>query len=287
MLESLAAIACLLLQAQRGQPRKDAPRPMNTVRDAIARTLEAMAGRAAEAHARLATQDAGDIEHAIPGLDRDMRALYEAADATRRYLTLYREPVHALYDPIAAARAQSAHLVGPSLASMMAKQFTGDSEQVTECLRLVVDNARLETGGAISLAVHPDGHPPRIEVHINQGATLPGAFQLTAAYTIDFDDFSERWNGATAGGRIEAACGGLAMNLRGTRRPPKSCAWANDALAPVSPLVRILTPWRGAIGHFEHGSGADEETRALYAQVLEKVMSFVKQSQSRLRNGMP
>lgn len=260
---------------------------MKLVRDALYRVFADLESNANAAHDRLAALRVGEIEDALPGLDRSLRALFEAADGAKRYLTLYRESVHALYDPIAAARAQSAHLVGPSLASMMAKHFTGDSEQVTECLRLVVDNGKLDHGGAISLAVHPDGHPPRIEVHVNDAASLPDVFTLAGGFEIPFDELSERWNGATDGGRVETGRGGLVMNLRGTRRPPEACPWANHVLAPASQLVRILMPWRGAIGHFEHGSGANEETRTLYAQSLKKAAAAIKQAKSQIPNETP
>jgi hypothetical protein len=213
---------------------------------------------------------------AFSELDLTLRDAQALLDACRRFATLVRPSSHAPYRPVHLLRRLSAQLSAPSCAQEAAADVElprGDEAQVAECLKLLVDNARLPQGGSLHHSAFLDNDEPHITMSLAGGGRFDEPL-LLGPFAFDAEAFQACWRAATAGGAVERDDGGVRLWLTGDADVPGGLKQAAAAAGPAGRAAQALMPWRGAIGVYDEGYASVEESLRLYRQASETARRY-------------
>jgi len=215
------------------------------------------------------SQDVASVQQSLmrdddPNLDSRLTGVYYRAAACRRFLTLYRPPRHATFEPAATLRNVSGQQMPPSAKASTDSPMTahGDEEQVGECARLVVESVRMLVGGGMQFALFEGDDELHIAFRVSEGGKFPEKLFLGKMFDIPMREFMERWAAATEGGEPI----------------PEPVDKFGHALTPLARAVRRLRPWGGAAGYHEDGLVSPEETRKLYNDTVQRVQDAIDES---------
>lgn len=225
---------------------------------------------------RLAGDDAiADIGGA---LDRDFRNAFDALDGLYGYLTLFRPSSHATYDLLAFVRRIGAHRapVNDSLMPSGTTTFTGDTEQIAQCLKMAWSSISRGRPEWMSTRVYLEGARSRIEISTSSDTERFARFTIAAPLGLSADEFGQCWAAATRGGRIRIGSGVLEAFVSGDAQLPLPDPRAASVLPTVRTMVRALSPWRGAIGHYEDGLVGTDDTRHIYQATAEQALEAIQ-----------
>jgi hypothetical protein len=220
------------------------------------------------------------LPNIIPEMDLNLRESWKLAEGCRRLFILHREPVYTPYDPVEVLRRHSGEcrleLDGPMPAG--SRSCLGDSEQVLECIRLLRDNVTLGHKGSLRTEIVTEGSSPRVLLALGGKGTLPTTLQMDGLYQFDIDMLGRRWTAATNGGHMAITESAVLFYLEGDREVPVSLASLEETLHAVIRLARLLSSWRGAIGHYEPGMVSCAEIQSLYRDTVVAGMTLIDEA---------
>lgn len=222
------------------------------------------------------------IEEVGGAVDRNLREAFGALDGLRSYLTLFRPSSYETYDVLTFVRRIGAHRVPvhDSLTPSGASEFKGDTEQIAVCLKAVWNTLTRGRAEWMSTRVYIEGSRSRFEISAGRDAAECAQFTVAAPLSLSVVEFGLCWALATCGGRFRTGSGVVEAFVRGDVDLPL----LDPRAASIAPLVRTaartLSPWRGAIGHYEEGLVGVDDTARIYRGTIERALVAVRQIRS-------
>lgn len=198
-------------------------------------------------------------------------ALRDAWLATRKGLrvtTLFREPEHALYDPVQVLRDKAFQSVPVAVEGAARRYCSGDEAQVVEGVRLVMESFSLGDGGRLRAEVAMNDGVPRVVLTLSGRGAPPRGLSLDEECRLSFDDFALRWIGATAGGHVALSDDAVMLYLEGDRPAPELHLHRPELAFGFARAEKALRSWRAASGHYEPGYADPNEVRSIYLEAI-------------------
>ena len=212
-------------------------------------------------------------ENLVPQLDINLRTIQANADALYRLAVLLRPPNPEEYDPIKTFRILSGHidltLNTHNNVSLQPLICIGDSEQLYECIRLLLQNAHLQTGTRLRAEIIIEGIP-RILLRFLPSGSFPIFITVDGRLDISWEQLKNTWTAATQGGHLTWSEETLSCFLRGDQAvlPTGEDAPETRIAEVMRHLARHLRPWKGAIGHYEPGYLSSDDLLPMYRKAV-------------------
>lgn len=186
-------------------------------------------------------------ESASPSLDDALRAI----EACHGFVTLFRAPVFAEYDPRALIEAcVDSHDERRVFEADPLPALVGDSESIAVCARALIDAVELYEDSFLVVRLTQDGDVPVVQLDLDGPGKVPARLLVGGELPLGLDVLDERWTIATRGGRIDRTSNGAVMRLRGLREPP-SPGDLDDALPRLVSAARASI--RAALAELDAG----------------------------------
>lgn len=254
---------------------------MSDVHALLRQSLEGPRDLLVEVGALLQRSAEADVPEIVPEMDLKLRDAYVSANACRRLMTVLRRAVPADYDPVRTLREKAFQnvLAGVDAEAPQAyRLISGDAEQVVECVRLVMENTHLDSGGRLNVRVTPEAGNARVVFQLHGGGRLPEGISVEGVHTFTLEAFADCWIDATAGGHIGMNEEGVVLYLEGDRTRPVLREELGAPLKALNNMTRRLRAWRGAVGHYEPGLVGHAEAFAVYRDTVDRCLGDLEQA---------
>ncbi|MBI1320315.1 MAG: hypothetical protein GC168_15415 [Candidatus Hydrogenedens sp.] len=254
---------------------------MASVVEAAERLAEKVRGQCREAivgAGALVEKEGGVLEDALGEADLALRDAWLLARRGLRVITLFREPESAMYDPVQGLREKAFMNVPVAAEEGTARRYcNGDEAQVVEGVRLMMESFTLGEGARLRAEVTAAKGTPRVVLSLTGAGRTPRALELDPDFTIQLDDFAQRWIGATTGGHLALSDDAVLLYLEGERPAPVDHLYRPDLAHGFTRAEYALRSWRAASGHYEPGYVDPVEVRGLYLRAVEEALQALDQ----------
>jgi hypothetical protein len=251
------------------------------LRDALAQALDQL-----EQAQTALTNASGASEGLFHELDRSMRWAAELAEASRRFALLFRPPRTAPYDAAALLRILSGQVPALAVEQQGPPRDVeeGDQAQILECVKLLVDNARLNVGDSFNFAAVLEGDAPHYALVFSSPAgSWADPLRLRNLMDLSRNEFSDVWTNATGGGYATWMPDGVQLFLQGDAPQTAADEAFHHAGAALDKTRRHLRPWCGSAAS-EEGLVGEEESRRLYEQSARRAAEHLRIAQDALED---
>jgi hypothetical protein len=234
-----------------------------------------------EVGAVLQRSNEDDVPDIVPEMDLKLRDAYFTANACKRLLTVLRRAEPGDYDPVKTLRELAFQNVLKDVdaqAPEMYRLIEGDAPQVVECVRLVMENVRLDSGSRLNVQVTPEVGNARVVFRVHGSGTLPETIDVEGLHQFTIDEFADCWIDATAGGHIAMNEEGVILYLEGDRARPLLRQNLSAPLKAMNNMARRLRAWRGTVGNYEPGLVSHAEVLTIYRETVDRCLADLDQA---------